>query len=228
MQRLPLAALLCLAAAALAAQEPAAPAPAPAPAPATPAAPATPDPRIPKLDEKDLATLKKGQVVVRGEMYTTEDGKRAGKGVAFVIIDKPPEAAFAVLQDYGKIPEYMPRVVKVTLSEKTPARMKVVQELKVLFKTVVYTLILDFNAQKKRMDWKLDKSASNDIKDTWGFWEFVPYENGKTLVVYNIAADTGVAIPQFLEDYLTKKDLPEVLLAMKRRTESGGTWKKSE
>jgi ribosome-associated toxin RatA of RatAB toxin-antitoxin module len=186
------------------------------------------DPRIPSLTEKELATLKKGQVVVRGEMYTTDDGKRAGKGVAFVVIDKPPEAAFAVLQDYGKIAEYMPRVTKVTIPEKSPTRMKVVQELKVLFKTVVYTLILDFNAQKKRMDWKLDKTAENDIKDTWGFWEFVPYDNGKTLVVYNIAANTGVSIPQFLEDYLTKKDLPEVLMAMKRRTESGGTWKKSE
>jgi hypothetical protein len=38
--------------------------------------------------------------------------------------------------------------------------------------------------------------------------------------------DSGTLVPRFLEDFLIKNDLPEVLLSMRRRTESGGTWKK--
>ena len=29
--------------------------------------------------------------------------------------------------------------------------------------------------------------------------------------MYNVTVDTGSLIPQFLEDYLTKRDLPEVV-----------------
>lgn len=222
-----------------AAAPPTADAPAPAaPAPRAPgtdapvaaavpaAAPAAADARIPTLSDKEWATLRSNKVVVRGEMYATPDGKRAGKGVAFVIIDKAPEAAWAVLTDYQKMPEFMPRLHKVTIKQKTPERMKVLQELKIMFKTVEYTLDLQFNHEKKRMDWTLDKSVENDIKDTFGSWDFIPFENGKTLVAYTIAVNTGVAIPQFLEDYLTKKDLPEVLLSMKRRVESGGKYRR--
>ncbi|MEW5850594.1 MAG: SRPBCC family protein [Myxococcota bacterium] len=206
---------------------PATPPPAqPAPHPAAPApAPAAPS-EAPTFEKDELAKLEKGQVVVRGEMYTNAAGKRAGKGKAFVIINKPPEAPWAILNDYEKMPEFMPRLARVTIQNRTADGMKVVQELKVLFKTVRYVLDLKFDASKKRMAWALDKSSKNDINDTFGSWHFQPWNGGRTLVVYDIAVDTGAMIPAFLEEYLTKKDLPEVLMAMKRRAESGGTWKK--
>jgi len=133
-----------------------------------------------------------------------------------------------VLLDYGKLPEFMPRLRKVTILKKDAASMKVRQEIGVPFpiNSIGYTLDLKFTADAHRMDWTLDKAASNEIADTFGAWEFLPYEGNKTLVRYTIAVDSGRFVPKFLEDYLMKKDLPEVLNSMKRRAESGGTWKK--
>ena len=199
----------------------------PANAAAAPAAPPAPDPRIPSFSAKEQAVLDKGQVVVRGGMADAPGGGRIGKGVAYVIINRPPQDAFAILQDYDKTPQFMPRLKKVTIKQRTPEHMKVVQVLHVfLFKSAEYTLDLNFDAAHKRMSWTLDKKADNDIKDTFGSWNFVPYRQGKTLVVYEIAVDTGVALPGPLENYLTKRDLPGVLMAVKKRTESGGRWTK--
>lgn len=174
----------------------------------------------------ELKKIEKGEVAVRIELFNTASGKRAAKGHAFAIINKPPEAALAVLQDYTKLSEFMPRVEKATILQKTDTTMKVRQELGVAFTTVAYTLDLKFDVAGHRMDWTLDKAAKNDIADTMGSWEFVPLEGSRTLARYMVFADTGVSVPQFLEDFLVKKDLPNVVSAMKKRVESGGKWTK--
>ena len=200
--------------------------PEPAAAPAATPAPAAAPAATASLSKAELAELDRGEVVVHGEMYTKPDGKRAGKGKAYCVANKSPEAVYATLADYEKVSEFMPRLKKVTILDKAGEDWRVRQDLKVLFKTVSYGLNLKFSAANKRMDWTLDKKQDNDIRDTFGSWEFLPHGDGKTLIIYTIAVDTGAMIPGFLEDYLTKKDLPEVLAAMKRRTESGGKWKK--
>ena len=47
-----------------------------------------------------------------------------------------------------------------------------------------------------------------------------------TLAEYTIAVDSGKFVPQFIEDYLTRKDLPQILNSLRRRVESDGKWKK--
>src|SRR5207245_7935597 len=89
-----------------------------------------------------------------------------------------------------------------------------------------YTLDLIFKPAQRTVSWVLDKSRSHDIADTFGAWEFLPYSQGKTVRRYTTTVDSGTVVPRFLEDFLIKNDLPEVLLSMRRRTESDGTWKK--
>lgn len=181
---------------------------------------------VPGLSDKENETLQKGEVVVQSEVYTTADGKRAAKGKAYAVVNAPAEALWATILDYNKFPEFMPRLKKITILSKGEGTMKVRQEVSVPLSSVAYTLDLKFTPDPKRMDWTLDKAAKNDIADTFGSWEFLPYSEGKTLIRYTIAVDTGLFVPKFLEDYLVKKDLPEVLASFRRRTESGGKWKK--
>jgi carbon monoxide dehydrogenase subunit G len=181
---------------------------------------------VTELSPDDVTKLEKGEVVVKGDMYTKADGKRSGKGKAYCVINKPADAPWATLWDYGKVPEYLPRVERVVIINKTDSTMKVRQEIGVAFTSVRYTLDFKFDNDIRRMDWKLDKTQKADIADTFGSWEFFPYGAGRTLVRYTIALDTGQYVPEFVESYLVKKDLPEVLLALKRRTESDGAWKK--
>lgn len=181
---------------------------------------------VPGLSDKEMATLNKGEVVTQSEVYNTPEGKRAARGKAYVVVKAPPEACWAIVTDYTKFPEFMPRLKKVQVLEKNETNWKVQQSISVPLSSVSYTLDLKFNAEAKRMDWTIDKAKKNDIKDTQGSWEYLPFGEGRTLIRYTIAVDTGTFVPQFVEDYLVKKDLPEVLNSFRNRVESGGKWKK--
>jgi len=128
--------------------------------------------------------------------------------------------------NYHQFNEFMPRLEKVQVLEKTKNTMKVTQTVRVPLGVIRYTLDLIFKPAQRTVSWVLDKSRSHDIADTFGAWEFLPYRQGKTVLRYTTTVDSGTVVPRFLEDFLIKNDLPEVLLSMRRRTESDGTWKK--
>jgi uncharacterized membrane protein len=183
-------------------------------------------PVIAGLTAPELARLNTGDVVVKTEPYTTADGTRAASVKAYGLINKPPESVWAVLLDYQRFYEFMPRLERVAVLAQTKDTMKVTETLSVPLSTLSYTVDLTFERLRRRVSWKLDKSKPHDIADTAGTWELVPYPPNQTLVHYTTFIDTGLSVPKVLENYLVKSDLPEILLSLKRRTESDGAWKK--
>jgi len=179
------------------------------------------------LDADAWQTLQKGEVVAKTVVKKNAAGKDVGNGRAWVIIKATPDACYATLSKYEETPKYMPRVEKVTIADKTPTFMRVTQAIKVVFSTYRYTMDFTFDPKAKAMTWVLDKKAKNDIADTSGKWSFLPLPGGTTtLLDYTVAVDTGAALPSFLSNYLTKRDLPGVLDAFRKRVESGGKWTK--
>jgi len=186
------------------------------------------EPTTTELTADEVARMEKGGVVVKTETHPSEDGKLAARIKAYCIINKPPAAAWAVMLDYHRFHEFMPRLERVQILQKTKDTMKVAQTIRVPLGLVNYTLDLKFDRALGKVSWALDKSRKHDIADTFGAWEFSPYGNNKTSLRYTSTLDSGMLIPKFLEDLLIKNDLPEILLSMRRRTESDGTWKKEQ
>src|SRR5438552_15850884 len=174
----------------------------------------------------EFARMEKGEVVVKTQTYTTGDDKRAARATDYCLGNKPPNAVWAVMLNYHQFDEFMPRLEKVQVLEKTKNTMKVTQTVRVPLGVIRYTLDLIFKPAHRTVSWVLDKSRRHDIADTFGAWEFLPYSHGKTVLRYTTTVDSGMSVPRFLEDFLIQNDLPEVLLSMRRRTESDGTWKK--
>lgn len=178
------------------------------------------------LTADELTRMEKGGVVVKTETYPTGHGTRGAGITAYCVINKPPDAAWAVMLNYHKFDEFMPRLERVEILEKTENTMKVTETVRVPLGAISYTLDLVFKPAQTTVSWALDKSRQHDIADTFGAWEFLPYSQGKTILRYTTTLDSGLFVPRFLEDFLIRNDLPDVLLSLKRRTESDGTWKK--
>jgi len=178
------------------------------------------------LSADEWSKISKGEVVSKTEMYKTADGKDAGRGRAWAVINATPDQCLATLKKYEDAPLYMPRVKKVTFLDRKDTTMTVVQELKVAFSTYRYSMNFVFDPAAHAMSWTLNKNYKNDIKDTTGTWSFIALDGGKTFLDYTVAADTGAAVPAFLANYLTQRDLPDVLSSFRKRVESGGTWTK--
>lgn len=180
------------------------------------------------LTAGELTKMEKGGVVVKTDTYPTGDGTRGAKVKAYCIINKPPDVAWAVMLDYHKFDEFMPRLEKVEVLEKTTSTMKVTETVRVPLGVISYTIDLIFTPAQRTVTWTLDKSRKHDIADTFGTWEFLPYSQDKTILRYTTTLDSGFFIPRFLEDFMLRNDLSDALLSLKRRTESDGTWKKKE
>ena len=80
----------------------------------------------------EFARMEKGEVVVKTHTYATGgDDKRAARAIAYCLINKPPDAVWAVMLNYHQFNEFMPRLEKVQVLEKTKNTMKVTQTVRV-------------------------------------------------------------------------------------------------
>ena len=158
---------------------------------------------------------------------TSTHGQSQGYGQAAVVINKPIEECFRIFCEFGKMHEYLPRKTKSQVIQSTETEALVYKELKFLFKTISFTILYKIDPKTYRIAFQLAPDMSHDIKESKGFYQFHALDKGRTLFCYGmIRMDSGVKIPGFIRDHLTSRDLPNIVRSVKKRVESGGTWKK--
>lgn len=59
-----------------------------------------------------------------------------------------------------------------------------------------------------------------------GFYNVYSIDENTSLLEFGMLLETSALVPKFVQDYLTKQDLPEALAAVKKYMDSGGTWAK--
>lgn len=181
---------------------------------------------ITALTADELARMEKGHAVVKTDTYPTADGARGARVKGYCVINTLPDAAWAIMLDYHKFDQFMPRLEKLEVLEKTQHTMKATETVRVPLGVISYTIDLVFKPEQRTVNWTLDKSRKHDLAETFGRWELLPYGQDKTLLRYTTTLDSGFFVPRFLEEYLLRNNLSDALLSLKRRAESNGTWKK--
>ena len=58
-----------------------------------------------------------------------------------------------------------------------------------------------------------------------GFWEFYPTEDGGTLGRAGNSISVGARVPAFLQDWITRKNLPKTMNRVRRWVNSGGSYR---
>lgn len=184
----------------------------------------------PNIDEiltpGNIHKLKAGKILRFSQKTIQVNGSSVGGGYVVGIIDREPEAVWAVLTDFEKQPEYMPRLRKVQLGERQGQIVPVTHTIKVLTRNVSYSLIQTLDEQSHALTWRIDDKKENDILETVGSWQLKPYQSGQCLAVYSVLVNTGTRIPNFLEHFLIRRDMPDVVGALRKRVESNGAYTK--
>jgi len=163
----------------------------------------------PKLAKKELATIKKGDVVVKKIGEAKESGQLFE---AIGIVDASPKDLMAFMRDFPSRVGIMPHLEKVTAN--WDGNLAVVDlEIKVVVTTLNYRLnVLHYN--NHFIEWEY---VYGDIKNTEGYYKFFPLSKGtRTLVVYRETSDPGIPLPQFILNMLTKNSIPDVIRAMRK------------
>ena len=180
------------------------------------------------LSDRDLSDALKGGVPARIEAFAAPSGKSAGRGLGAIVIDRPIAEVWGTLSRYDDKAEYQPRVKKVTILEQHPDRMRVHFEIDASITTVRYTAWYVLDPNTHTISWTLDPTApDNSIAAVSGDYRVFAVSPTSTLVVYRTYVDSGRRwIARSIQDYFARKSIPNLLRAVKKRVESGGTYKK--
>ncbi len=179
------------------------------------------------LSQTELASALAGEVPVRYEAFTTREGRAAGRGVGAILIARPAADVWAVVSRYDDRAEYIARLRKVTVREKTVDALRCTMEVDFPLKTLRYTAWYRLDPERLRVSWKLDASApDNDVRDVEGDWRVYEAGPSRALLVYRTYVDLGRLVPGFARRKIATRSIPDLLRGIRMRVESGGTWRK--
>jgi carbon monoxide dehydrogenase subunit G len=179
------------------------------------------------LSDADLAGALKGEVPARTETFELANGKSAGRGLGAIVIDRPIAEVWTHLSRYEDKAEYQPRVKSVEVLERQSDRIRARFVVDASIMTARYTAWFVFDPKEHVIHWTLDPSATdNSIVAAEGDYHMFEVSPSQTLVVYRTYVDSGRAIAKSIQNFFTRKAIPDLLRAVKKRVESGGTYKK--
>ena len=171
----------------------------------------------PNLDwiDRDAIAAREVQIFVeRSDRPLTAELRLAAE------VDAPATAIWDVLKACEIAPEYVPNVQSCTkLEELDGGRAELfVQTVKPVFflPTFQHEFRLDYTPYS-RID---VNRVSGPIAHMQGTWWLLPEDNGRILLVYELALDPGMPIPRFLVRATLKRDLPKVIAAVRERAEA--------
>lgn len=140
-----------------------------------------------------------------------------GKASISEVFNAPAKAIFNVITDYGRYPEFLPEVKRVSVIDSKPEKKLVEFELQIV-KTFRYQLWL-IEKPYFEVSWKFH--TGDIFKENSGHWKLKELEDGKTQVEYEIMAKFGLFVPGMIEKKLIEVNLPSMMKAYRERIEGG-------
>jgi hypothetical protein len=145
---------------------------------------------------------------------------RVARGL--VIFDQPVERAFQLLAQTSRQGEFRPELARIETVEELPDGSVEEHRLRILFLDIRYRLRNRLDRERRRLLWDLAPGFEHDLARLNGSWELHPLSPGRTLGVMTTRVEVGPAMPAFLEDYATRKNLPATLERCRRWVDGDG------
>lgn len=170
-----------------------------------------------------IERLMQDEMIVLQEVR--ESGALSGSIItALVIFNRPVDDVYRLLARTDRQGEFRPGVQIVTV-ERRPEGPVDEHHLKILFRRYVYRLAYRLEPATHRIGWTLDRRFSNDLKRVDGSWELFAMSQDRTLGRSGTIVDVGAAVPAFLQDWITRSNLPDTMRRVRRWVDSDGRYR---
>lgn len=172
---------------------------------------------VPVLTSADLATLDRGEVVLR----QTHD-RSSGIGAAIEDVAAPPGVVWSQLLDFDS---YAGKVPRVKVCENYEVCKNVLKTRFVVRccpgYNVEYFVRHVYAPHANALVWTLDYERTSDLDDVHGIWRVVPHptKRGWSRVEYSADLRLKLGVPGFILDTLTRKALREACAWLKTESE---------
>lgn len=173
----------------------------------------------------DLVERLKVENVLVLEEVQAKGPLRGGIISAYVLFDQPIERVYRLLAQSTRQAEFRPELTRIEIVETAPQRQVDEQQLKILFQRYVYRIAYRLFPEERRIEWNLDERFENDLDRLTGFWSLHAMADGRTLGRSGTSVDVGPAVPAVLQDWITRKNVPETMRRVRMWVNSGGTYR---
>jgi ribosome-associated toxin RatA of RatAB toxin-antitoxin module len=162
-----------------------------------------------ELEEKEMARLSQGEVLVR----SIESEK--GFVQAAILLDAPVEKVWALILDCPNAPKFIPNLKSCVILERHEGWDLI--EQRVRLSRLLPDIICRFRADYKAMQQIHFKSISGSLKELEGRWVFQRADGGgKTILFYSVYVNPGFYIPQWVVRLVLEADLPDLLISIRK------------
>jgi ribosome-associated toxin RatA of RatAB toxin-antitoxin module len=176
------------------------------------------------LTEDQKKKLATGEIVFTKSI--SGDETKSALIQAALVFNQSPEKVWALLSRTEDQAKYLNEVEELQVIKKSATEDCIEFTLDVAFIELVYRVIHKFDRANLYFHWALDPTFDNSLNQLNGFWRFFPYGEGKTLARYGSNLSVSAVVPSFVENYMTRTNLPKALADVKKYVDSGGTWRK--
>jgi hypothetical protein len=153
------------------------------------------------------------------------EGGDAGLVEALVLFAKPPEEVWPLLIQRERQKEYRPELTAVEIVQREENGLVEEQHLKIAFLKVGYRLNDRFDPVTHTLTFVLDPSYDSPLEHVSGYWELHALDGGRTLARFGTRVSVSKAVPGFLQNGITRKNVPETLENTRKWVDSGGQWR---
>lgn len=177
------------------------------------------------LTPEQAAAVRRGEILILQEDQSSADQQKRLIRSAMVF-EQPIATVWALISQTERQDEYLPGLNKCELVKREGNWDQVDFHVKIFFVNIDYRVKHERDPERYYQWWNLDPSYDNDLAHLEGYWRFFPLADGRTLGRYGTKLVVARFVPQSVQEYLTKNDLPKNLEAVRKWINSGGTWQK--
>ena len=153
------------------------------------------------------------------------DGLSKGQVEALVLFSQPPDKVWKMLLLRERQREYRPELTSIRVVERKERELIEEQHLTIAFLSVAYRLRNRFDPGTRILTWELDPSFESTLPHISGYWELHAFTGNRTLARFGTKVSVSSAVPSFLENAITRKNVPESLENTRRWVDSNGQWR---
>jgi len=166
-----------------------------------------------RVENEHVVTLDAGGV---------QGADRVKVAEALVLFEQPLATVLQLLASTSRQTEYRPELRSLHIVKATEQSNLAEYTLRVMLITLRYRVQTDWDFAQGRIWWSLDPNFPNELKTLDGLWELRALDERRTLGHMSTRIDLGPALPAALQDYATRKKLPESIDQVRRWVDSNG------
>lgn len=169
---------------------------------------------VKRLEKKKLVLLR-----------SRPTGKTSDFIEALVIFEQPRSRVMRLLSQTARQSEFRPELSEVETLEWSGDGCVDEHRMRLMFMQLRYRLRNHFDFEGSRIWWELDPDFAGDLEHLEGYWELYELDDTRTLGRFGTRVDVSAALPHWLQDYATRKNVPATVDRVRRWVDSNGTYR---